>query len=157
MDEASAAPPARRCRVADEARILAVIAALAAPPRDIRRADRIARRAPPRHLGGMPPADSPKGAPIESAPRDGRPVLVWLKASEQGPAQLDVVRWARSARTGEGAWVASDSDQVARVAYSDADLECWMPLPTQDPGRRADERPARGIDTDTGEVDGGGI
>ena len=61
-------------------------------------------------------------APIETAPRDGTLVLVWLRASEQGPAQMDVVRWARSARSGEGAWVARDSDQVARVFYSDADL-----------------------------------
>jgi hypothetical protein len=98
-----------------------------------------------------------KGAPIATAPRDGRPVLVWLKASEQGPAQMDVVRWARSARTGEGAWVAADSDQVARVAYSDADLECWLPLPTQAPRQRVPAAPQPEIDTDSGEVDGGGI
>jgi hypothetical protein len=105
----------------------------------------------------MTPPNSAKGQPIETAPRDGRPVVVWLKASEQGPAQMDVVRWARSAQTGEGAWVASDSDQVARVAYSDADLECWLPLPTQGAVRPATAAPRRDIDTDSGEVDGGGI
>jgi hypothetical protein len=96
---------------------------------------------------------------METAPRDGTLVKVWLKASEQGPAQMDVVRWTES-RSGEGAWVASDSDQFARVFYSDADLECWVPLPTQVPaGRRQGDggRTGRAIDTDSGEVDGGGI
>src|SRR5262245_19476340 len=88
--------------------------------------------------------DMPNGAPMESAPRDGTLVKVWLKASEQGPAQMDVLRWAKSARSGEGAWVASDSDQVARVIYFDADLECWVPLPTQ--------RPAAGTEDDGRDV-----
>src|SRR5689334_20638293 len=96
-----------------------------------------------------------QGAPMESAPRDGTLVKVWLKASEQGPAQMDVVRWAESARSGEGAWLASDSDQFARVFYSDADLECWVPLPTQVPAGRPRRQDARGpagraIDTDSG-------
>jgi hypothetical protein len=96
---------------------------------------------------------------MATALRDGRPVVVWLKASEQGPAQMDVVRWAKSAQSGEGAWVANDSDQVARVAYSDADLECWMPLPTQRPGASGPqgEISSEPIDTDSGDVDGAGI
>jgi hypothetical protein len=93
---------------------------------------------------------------METAPRDGTLVKVWLKASEQGPAQMDIVRWANSARPGDGAWVASDSDQVARVFYSDADLECWVPLPTQVATARR-EQPPGAIDTDSGEIDGGGI
>lgn len=94
---------------------------------------------------------------MSTAPRDGRLVRVWLKASEQGPAEMDVVRWARSARSEEGAWVASDSDQVARVAYSDADLECWLPLPTEVGAAPPRGRTATAVDTDSGEVDGGGI
>src|SRR5262245_10707075 len=99
-------------------------------------------------------SDPANGAPIATAPRDGRPVVVWLKASEQGPAQMDVVRWARSAQSGDGAWVANDSDRVARVAYADADLECWLPLPTQSAERRAPEPAPRELDTDSGELDG---
>ena len=99
----------------------------------------------------------PKGAPMETAPRDGTLVKVWLKASEQGPAQMDVVRWAKSPHSGEGAWLASDSDQMARVIYSDADLECWVPLPTQLQATRRDEEPLGAVDTDSGEIDGGGI
>jgi hypothetical protein len=94
---------------------------------------------------------------METAPRDGTLVQVWLRASEQGPAQMDVVRWARSALSGEGAWVASDSDQEARVAYSDADLEGWVPLPSQAPRPPREDEPVGEIDTDTGEIDGGGI
>jgi hypothetical protein len=101
--------------------------------------------------------DLADGAPIETAPRDGTLVLVWLKASEQGPAQKDVVRWARSAQSGAGAWVARDSDQVARVFYSDADLQCWVPLPTQRPDAQREPQGRREIDTDSGELDGGGI
>jgi hypothetical protein len=101
--------------------------------------------------------DSLRGAPMETAPRDGTLVKVWLKASEQGPAQVDVVRWARSARSGDGAWVASDSDQEARVAYSDGDLECWLPLPTQERAPRRTPEAEVEMDTDAGEVDGGGI
>jgi hypothetical protein len=104
------------------------------------------------------PADPPAIAPIETAPRDGTLVQVWLKASEQGPAQMDVVRWARSAVSGEGAWVARDSDPEARVAYSDADLEGWLPLPTQTPRVSESEPEGLGeVDTDSGEIDGGGI
>jgi hypothetical protein len=77
--------------------------------------------------------------PIASAPRDGRPVLVRLHASEQGPAEGDVVRWAVSARSGEGAWVAADSDAAARVAYGDGEIMGWLPLP----GQRADPNATR--------------
>ena len=101
--------------------------------------------------------DFTERAPIETAPRDGRPVVVWLKASEQGPAQKDVVRWALSAASGDGAWVAADSDAVARVAYSDADIDCWLPLPTQMAGQRLPAQPPHEVDTDSGELDGGGI
>ena len=103
--------------------------------------------------------DPPAVAPIETAPRDGTLVQVWLKASEQGPSQMDVVRWARSAVSGEGAWVARDSDSEARVAYSDADLEGWLPLPTQIPRTPVESEPEGlgEVDTDSGEVDGGGI
>ena len=101
---------------------------------------------------------TPKWAPMAIAPRDGTLVLVRLYASEQGPSEVDAVRWAVSARSGEGEWVANDSDPFARIAYAEAELSGWSPLPTQMPPLRSkglavgDPPPA-----DPDEEDGGGI
>ena len=73
----------------------------------------------------------PRRAPIATAPRDGSLVRVALRASEQGPAELDTVRWAKSATSGQEGWVAFDSDPEARVVYSDGELAYWLPLPSQ--------------------------
>ena len=102
---------------------------------------------------------TPKWAPMATAPRDGSLVLVRLHASEQGPAEVDAVRWAVSVRSGEGEWVASDSDPFARIAYAEAELAGWSPLPTQMPALRSD-RLATGYPvppSDPDEQDGGGI
>src|SRR5690606_37659818 len=81
--------------------------------------------------------DFSKFAPMESAPRDGTLVLVALHASEQGPAEVDAVRWAQSARSGEEGWVANDSDPFARIVYAETELTGWLPLPTQLPELRS--------------------
>ena len=81
---------------------------------------------------------SSKWASMRTAPRDGSLVLVRLHASEQGPSEVDAVRWAKSARSGEETWVANDSDPFARVTYADGELAGWMPLPTQKPKLRSD-------------------
>jgi hypothetical protein len=96
---------------------------------------------------------------MTTAPRDGSLVLVRLHASEQGPAEVDAVRWSRSARSGEETWVANDSDPFARVIYAEGELAGWMPLPTQMPKLRSDraavsDAPAPAAEDDT---DGGGI
>jgi hypothetical protein len=101
---------------------------------------------------------SPKWASMSTAPRDGSLVLVRLRASEQGPAEVDAVRWAVSARSGEEGWVANDSDPFARVAYGEGELAGWSPLPTQLPPLRstrlaAGDPPPPAAD----EEDGGGI
>jgi hypothetical protein len=103
---------------------------------------------------------SPKWASMKTAPRDGSLVLVRLRASEQGPAEVDAVRWAVSARSGEEGWVANDSDPFARVAYGEGELAGWSPLPTQLPTLRSKRlaagNPAPASDTPD-EADGGGI
>ena len=76
-----------------------------------------------------PQPKKPRRAPIATAPRDGSLVRVALRASEQGPAELDTVRWAKSASSGQEGWVAFDSDPQARVVYSDGELAYWLPLP----------------------------
>lgn len=98
-----------------------------------------------------------KGQPMSSAPRDGTLVRVALRASEQGPAEFDMVRWASSARSGEGEWVATDSDREARVAYATAELAYWVPLPTQQPAFASRPPPATPAADDTPEGDGSGV
>ncbi len=92
---------------------------------------------------------SPKWAGMSTAPRDGSLVLVRVRASEQGPAEIDAVRWAVSARSGEEGWVANDSDPFARVVYGEGELAGWSPLPTQMPALRSDaacrRRPAASL------------
>ena len=103
---------------------------------------------------------NPKWASMTTAPRDGSLVLVRVRASEQGPAEVDAVRWAVSARSGEEGWVANDSDPFARVAYGESELAGWSPLPTQLPllrsQRLAAGDPPPASDTPD-EADGGGI
>jgi hypothetical protein len=86
----------------------------------------------------------PTWASMTTAPRDGTLVLVRIRATEQGPAEVDAVRFAKSARSGEEGWVANDSDPFARVVYAEGELAAWMPLPTQLPKLRsaADTPPA---------------
>ena len=100
--------------------------------------------------------DFSRSAPMASAPRDGTLVLVRLRATEQGPAEVDAVRWAKSARSGEEGWVATDSDPFARIAYADNELAAWMPLPTQLPRlRSASTAPTESPAAD--ETDGSGV
>ena len=100
--------------------------------------------------------DFSKFAPMSTAPRDGTLVLVAIHASEQGAAEVDAVRWAQSARSGEEGWVANDSDPFARIIYGEPELSGWLPLPTQLPELRSQKQSPKsppGPD----EADGGGI
>jgi len=95
---------------------------------------------------------------MATAPRDGTLVLVKLRASEQGPSEIDAVRWVTSARSGEAGWVANDSDPFARVAYAEGELAGWSPLPTQVPKLRSERPPvAKATGPAEDETDGGGI
>jgi hypothetical protein len=93
---------------------------------------------------------------MKTAPRDGRLVLVRIRATEQGPDEHDMVRWAKSARSGDDAWVATDSDPFMRIAYADNELAAWMPLPTQLPKLRSVKTQAGEISTPD-ETDGSGV
>ena len=69
---------------------------------------------------------------METAPKDGTTVLAAVRASEQGPAEVDIVRWAvRDER-----WIAADSDPGCIIVYADAELTSWMPLPGVLPNTR---------------------
>jgi hypothetical protein len=98
---------------------------------------------------------------MAGAPRDGSKVLVEIRASEQGPAEVDVVRWAKPDRSSEACWISTDSDPAFPVVYADAELIAWMPLPAPPPKLRSTRvaaspsAPAR--DGDADETGGSGI
>jgi hypothetical protein len=73
---------------------------------------------------------------MDAAPRDGSRILVMLKASEHGPAEVDVARWARPDRHQEPCWIAADSDHDCAVVYAESDLDGWMKLPSPLPKLR---------------------
>lgn len=67
--------------------------------------------------------------PMKSAPKDGSRILVTVKSSEQGPAEVDVAYWARTDQFGIEGWRAADSHPGQIFAYADPELACWMPMP----------------------------
>jgi hypothetical protein len=78
---------------------------------------------------------------MESAPKDGTAVLAAVRATEQGPSEVDVVRWAvRDER-----WIAADSDPGCIIVYADAEITAWMPLPARLPTLRADGAAGRRV------------
>jgi hypothetical protein len=97
--------------------------------------------------------------PIASAPKDGTLILAAIRASEQGPAEVDVVRWARSEPGGDKAWIAADSNPDLVVVYEEAELSYWMPLPSLLPKLRAQQASGRREPGrfDVEELDGSGI
>lgn len=65
-----------------------------------------------------------------SAPKDGSRILVTIRASEQGEAEVDVAFWSKADQFGSEGWRAADSSPGRIVAYADPELKCWMPMPT---------------------------
>jgi hypothetical protein len=80
---------------------------------------------------------------MASAPRDGTPVLVGIRPSEQGPGEVDVARWAKPEGAADPCWISADSDPDCVIIYAEAELSCWMPAPSRFPPLRS-ERTARG-------------
>jgi hypothetical protein len=67
---------------------------------------------------------------MSSAPKDGTRILVTIRPSEQGPAQVDVAYWAGADRFGMEGWRAFDSYPGQIVGYAEPELKGWMPLPS---------------------------
>lgn len=87
----------------------------------------------------MSEADIEDWRPMATAPKDGTRILVAVRASEQGPAEVDVAKWTRPEPSADPCWVATDSDPGALVTYSDIELYSWMPLPTPLPKIRSSQ------------------
>lgn len=66
---------------------------------------------------------------MASAPMDGSRILVTVRQSEQGPAEVDVAYWARADQFNDEGWRAADSHPGRVIAYAEPELKCWMPLP----------------------------
>lgn len=71
---------------------------------------------------------------MDSAPMDGSRVLVTVRSSEQGPAEVDVAYWARADQYGIEGWRSADSHPGQIFSYADPELKCWMPLPKASAG-----------------------
>ena len=69
-------------------------------------------------------------AAMKGADRSGERILVTVRGGEQGPPEVDTVRWATPRGAHEKCWIATDSGPEAPVPYEDDDLVAWMPLPT---------------------------
>jgi hypothetical protein len=95
---------------------------------------------------------------MRSAPRDGARVLVRIRASEQGPAETDLVRWGVPEHSAEECWISADAEAGAGVFYNDGELTGWMPAggPLPAPRVVSAEAPRRAA-TKKLEVDGSGI
>jgi hypothetical protein len=95
--------------------------------------------------------------PIATAPQDGTLVLVAIRESEQGPAQVDVARWAKPARGHEKCWVSADSAPDCPIIYAEGELAFWMPLPTSMPRLSSGAIAASKLPQVPGESEGSGI
>jgi hypothetical protein len=94
--------------------------------------------------------------PIADAPRDGTRILVTVRPTEQGPAEVDVAYWAMADQYGIEGWRAADSHPGQIFTYAEPELLCWMPLPQA--GRPpADAMPKPWDGEDPGELFGSGI
>ena len=94
---------------------------------------------------------------MSSAPRDGSRILVTVRPSEQGPAEVDVAYWARSDQFGSEGWRAANSHPERMVGYAEPELKCWMPLPKANLGKESTSMPSPWEGEDAEQLDGSGI
>ena len=83
---------------------------------------------------------------MTSAPKDGTRILVTIRSSEQGPAQVDLVYWSNGDRLGAEGWRASDSSPGRIIEYAELELKCWMPVPAANTGGLSAPSPWEGDD-----------
>lgn len=97
---------------------------------------------------------------MQNAPKDGSRILVTVRPSEQGPAEVDVAYWSRADQFGIEGWRAADSYPGHVIGYADPELKCWMPLPRANAGQDATsvaDMPAPWEGEDAEELFGSGI
>jgi hypothetical protein len=75
--------------------------------------------------------------PMATAPKDGSRIIVVIRASEQGPADVDVVRWDTPKRNADACWTSTDSSHDCAIVYEDWEVSFWMALPSSVPPVKA--------------------
>jgi hypothetical protein len=100
--------------------------------------------------------DVPRWRHMSSAPKDGSRILVTVRPSEQGPAEVDVAYWSRADQFGIEGWRAADSHPGQVIGYADPELKCWMPLPSASMDKESD-LPTPWAGEDAEELYGSGI
>lgn len=105
--------------------------------------------------GGKTMGESGGWRHMASAPKDGSRILVTIRPSEQGPAEVDLAYWSKGDQfAGEG-WRASDSSPGQVIEYAEPELKCWMPMPAANLNRTSMPSPWEGDDDQN--LDGSGI
>ncbi|MBX5188281.1 hypothetical protein HJB86_05045 [Rhizobium sp. NZLR3b] len=92
---------------------------------------------------------------MASAPKDGSRILVTIRQSEQGPAEVDLAYWSNGDHFGTEGWRASDSSPGRIIEYAAPELKCWMPMPSANLNRTSMPAPWEGEDAQ--QLDGSGI
>ena len=99
--------------------------------------------------------DPDRWRPMASAPKDGSRILVTVRPSEQGPAEVDLAYWSNGDQFGAEGWRASDSSPRSDSEYAEPELNCWMPMPSANRSRTLMPLPWEGDDAQR--FDGSGI
>jgi len=81
----------------------------------------------------MSSVETAQWQPMATAPKDGTRIIVVTRATEQGPSDVDVVRWAKPKSHSEFCWVSTDSGQDFVVIYDEWEVANWMALPSWSP------------------------
>jgi holo-[acyl-carrier protein] synthase len=105
--------------------------------------------------GGETMDDLDRWRDMASAPRDGSRILVTIRQSEQGPAEVDLAYWSNGDQFGAEGWRASDSSPGHIIEYAEPELKCWMPMPSANLNRTSMPSPWEGDDDQ--ELYGSGI
>ncbi|MGP0061888.1 MAG: hypothetical protein ACLPID_21705 [Beijerinckiaceae bacterium] len=78
----------------------------------------------------MDSTDLKQWRPMATAPKDGTRIIVLTRATEQGPSDVDVVRWTKPPNLGDYCWTATDSDHSCTIIYDNWEVAYWMPMPS---------------------------
>jgi hypothetical protein len=105
--------------------------------------------------GGKSMEETSRWRQMASAPKNGNRILVTIRSSEQGPAEVDLAYWSSGDQFGADGWRASDSSPGHIIQYAEPELKCWMPMPSANLERTPMPLPWDGGDDE--HLDGAGI